>query len=148
MDILQDKFNIIRTSLINGIYTKFTIDKKDLKKCISFLKNSAEFSADMLISIVATDYCDRIELIYDVFSSFFNQHKYISVYIDSTNPTVESVSEIFKSAEYDEREIFDLFGVIFEGKKITKRFLLPNSFIGNPLLKNFKQTDERLAWNE
>lgn len=148
MDILQNKFNIINTSLINGKYNKITIDKKDLKDCICFLKNTGEFEADILISITAIDLIEKIELIYDVFSSKLNRHEFISVCTDSTNPFVDSVTHIFKSAEYDEREIFDLFGVEFNGNNNLKRLLMPNSTIGSPMLKNFCQSDERLAWNE
>lgn len=148
MDILQNKFNIIDTSLINGKYNKITIDKKDLKNCIYFLKYTGEFDADMLLSITAIDWVEKIELIYDVFSSKLDRHEFISVCTDSTNPVVDSVSHIFKSAEYDEREIFDLFGVEFDGNNNLKRLLMPNSIIGNPLLKTFCQSDERLAWNE
>ncbi len=148
MDIVQNKFKIIKISPINCNYNKITIDKTELKNCISFLKNSAEFSADILISIAASDYIDKLELIYDIYSSKLNQHKYISIYVESLNPTAESICEIFKSAEYDEREIFDLFGIKFTGNNNLKRLLLPNSTIGHPLLKNFRQTDERLAQNE
>ena len=148
LNILQNKFNIIETTVINGIYNKFTIDKKDLKDCISFLKNAGEFEADILVSITAIDLIEKIELIYDIFSSKLNRHEFISIYTYSSNPVVDSVSPVFKSAEYDEREIFDLFGVDFDGNKHLKRLLMPTSTIGNPMLKNFCQSDERLAWNE
>lgn len=148
MDILENKFTIIAATPLKNNLTKITIDKKELKACVSFLKNSGEFSADMLLSITANDLNDKIELIYDIYSSKLNRHEIISICIDSSNPVAASVSEIFKSAGFDEREIFDLFGVEFEGNKNLKRLLMPNSTIGNPLLKSFCRIDERLAWNE
>lgn len=93
---------------------------------------------------MAVDLVEKIEVIYDLYSLQNNQHFLISVKVYSDNPVLESVSKLFKSAEFDEREIFDLFGVEFDGNENLKRLLLPNSFIGNPMLKSFKlQKNER-----
>ena len=140
MNFLNEKFNIIETVETKNGVEKFVIDKKDLLPCLSFLKENQ----DMLLSITAVDLAEKIEVIYDLYSSQNNEHFLISVKVYSDNPVIESVSKLFKSAAFDEREIFDLFGVEFDGNDNLKRLLLPDFFVGNPMLKNFKpQRNER-----
>ena len=115
---------------------------------MAFLKNSGEYAVDMLLSITANDLHNKIELIYDTYSTTLNKHIIVSVQVDIANPIVSSITNIFKSAYFDEREIFDMFGVDFEGHKQIKKLIMPQSFIGNPLLKTYSQNDERLEWNE
>lgn len=140
MNFLNEKFNIIETVETKNGVEKFVIDKKDLLPCLSFLKENQ----DMLLSITAVDLAEKIEVFYDLYSSQNNEHFLISVKVYSDNPVIESVSKLFKSAAFDEREIFDLFGVEFDGNDNLKRLLLPDFFVGNPMLKNFKpQRNER-----
>lgn len=143
-----EKFKILNEIGQKDGSVKFVINKSDIKNCICHLKNSAEFEADMLLSIRATDWDDKIELIYELYSTQLNERIILSCFLESGNPVAESVISVFKSAAFDEREVFDLFGVIFEGHKGIKRLLMPNSTVGNPLLKNTGFKDERLAWNE
>lgn len=140
MNFLNEKFNIIETVETKNGVEKFVIDKKDLLPCLSFLKENQ----DMLLSITAVDLAEKIEVIYDLYSSQNNEHFLISVKVYSDNPVIESVSKLFKSAAFDEREIFDLLGVEFDGNDNLKRLLLPDFFVGNPMLKSFKpQRNER-----
>ena len=60
----------------------------------------------------------------------------------------ESVSKVFDSAIADEKEIYDLFGIKFFGNDELKRLYMPESWDGHPLRKDYKETDERLNWNE
>lgn len=136
--LLAEKFNILSDSEIKNGFKKISIENKNLKNCISFLKNSAEVSADILISITAADYKDYIELIYHLYSTKLNENIFISTNTDSNTPVVESVSSIFKSSTNDECEIFDLFGVDFDGNKNLKRLFLPKEYVGSPMLKGQK----------
>jgi NADH-quinone oxidoreductase subunit C len=148
MDILEDKFKIIEIKNINKDKSLKYIQQKNIRECLNFLKNSSEYSIDLLMSITANDLGSQIELIYDLYSSKLNNNEYIAIKIDSGNPIVQSVSSVFKSAVFDEQEIFDLFGVYFDGYENMKRLLLPESSLGNTLLKNSSFKDERLSWNE
>ena len=68
--------------------------------------------------------------------------------IHYNNTNYETIIDIFDSAIADENEIYDLFGIIFEGNKNLKRLYLPQSWNGHPLKKDYVQNDERLGWNE
>lgn len=120
--------------------------KENLLTVLNFLKNTPEFDFNILTSIVAVDLFEKIEIIYQLYSLSNNLTLNLSYFTE--NNSVPSATEVYKSAYFDECEIFDLMGVEFSGNKNLRRLLLPKSWKGHPLLKSYKQEDERLSWNE
>lgn len=150
IDILE-KFNIDVINPSGNSIRKIRVDKLNLCDLLSFLKNNAEFAFDRLNSIIAIDLgveANQFELIYDLHSVETGQMGRISVLIDRTSPTAVSVVDIFKSAYFDECEIFDLFGINFDKNPNLKRLMMPAGWKGYPLRKDYIQNDERLAWND
>lgn len=139
--ILKSKFNNV--DLINE--SKVVVNS-ELVQVLDYLKNTPEFDFDILTSIIAIDLTDKIELIYQLMSSETSETLSVSYYTD--NYTAPTVTDIYKSANFDECEIFDLFGVEFIGNKNLKRLLMPENWVGHPLLKSYVQNDERLVWND
>ncbi len=139
--ILKSKFNNV--DLINELKV---VVNSELVQVFDYLKNTPEFDFDILTSIIAIDLTDKIELIYQLMSSETSETLSVSYYTD--NYTAPTVTDIYKSANFDECEIFDLFGVEFIGNKNLKRLLMPENWVGHPLLKSYVQNDERLVWND
>lgn len=139
--ILKSKFSNV--DLINE--SKVVVNS-ELVQVFDYLKNTPEFDFDILTSIIAIDLTDKIELIYQLMSSETSETLSVSYYTD--NYTAPTVTDIYKSANFDECEIFDLFGVEFIGNKNLKRLLMPENWVGHPLLKSYVQNDERLVWND
>lgn len=141
-EIFKDFSNIsFETKQENEIVVKIT--PEDLLAVVEKLKKSG---FDILNSISGTDYIDYIELDY-FFYSITNSKKLI-LKTQIVNEMIDSITTIFKSADWFEREIFDLLGINFLNHPDLKRILLPNSWQGYPLRKNYKNNDERLVWNE
>jgi len=128
-------------------FSKIQIDSNELVEALSYLKNNAEFSLDRLNTIIAVDLNDKFELIYDLHSVETGKVARISVLVDRNSPHISSVVNVFKSANFDECEIYDMFGIVFDKNPDLKRLLMPSSWIGYPLRKDYVQSDERLAWN-
>lgn len=139
--ILKAKFSNV--DLINE--SKVVVNS-ELVQVLDYLKNTPEFDFDILTSMIAIDLTDKIELIYQLMSSETSETLSASYYTD--NYTAPTVTDIYKSANFDECEIFDLFGVEFIGNKNLKRLLMPENWVGHPLLKSYVQNDERLVWND
>lgn len=139
--ILKSKFNNVE--LINE--SKVVVNS-ELVQVFDYLKNTPEFDFDILTSIIAIDLTDKIELIYQLMSSETSETLSVSYYTD--NYTAPTVTDIYKSANFDECEIFDLFGIEFIGNKNLKHLLMPENWVGHPLLKSYVQNDERLVWND
>ena len=98
--------------------------------------------------IKTRDKIGQFELIYDLHSTKTGNSKQISVLIDRNSPKIESVVDIYKSAYFDECEIYDMFGITFDNNPNLKRLLMPKGWIGHPLRKDYEQKDERLYWSE
>ena len=118
--------------------------KSKLYEVIDFIYQN--YSYKMLKQIVAIDLGDNnIELIYNLYSIEDEENMLISIIVQDE---ADSVVDIFKSAQADENEIYDMFGINFIGNKGLKRLYMPESWKGHPLKKDYMENDERLRWNE
>lgn len=137
-------------------YTGIKVSDKSIKKicvsydsvvsCLHFLKNNAEFDFDRLNTTIGVDLGDKFELIYDLYSTKSDANVQISTYIDKNLCLANSVTSVYKSAYFDECEIFDLLGINFVGNKKLKRLFMPKGWVGYPLRKDYVFEDKRLSW--
>lgn len=85
--------------------------------------------------ITGVDWKDRIELVYHLHN--VDTDNILVIKSETTDNTFPSVTHLWKSADWDERETWDLMGVWFQGHENLKRLFLPESWIGHPLRKNY-----------
>ncbi len=143
---------MINTDLLKEYYPEIFVNddyiyvEKDIYDVISFLKTRNIICFDMLTEIIATDYRQFIQLCYNLYSTESNE--FVKVITNVTTNSIKSVVSLYKSAHFDECEIFDLFGIKFEGNDNLKRLYMPETWQGHPLLKSYVQNDERLVWND
>lgn len=108
-----------------------------------FLKEDPALKLGYLNSISAVDYIDHFELVYLLTSFEYNHSAFVKARVHGRDePSVPSVIEIWPGADYQEREIWDLMGVRFEGHPNMKRLMLWEGFVGHPLRKDFEDTVE------
>ncbi len=120
--------------------TTLEVKKEHLNAVLTFLKNSFE----VLIDLTAVDYLTpvkRTKIVYWLHNpTNFNRLR-IVVFIERNEP-ISSVTHLWKGAEWYERELFDLFGVHFEGHPDLKRILLPDDWEGHPLQRDHALVEE------
>jgi len=119
-----------------------TIVVKDelLFKVASFLKNTPGLNFDYLNFVTAVDYQTHFEVIYNLISLDRNHGLTLKTRLtDREKPVLPSVYSLWKGSDFQEREIFDLFGISFAGHPNLKRIFLWDGFQGYPLRKDFKQ---------
>jgi NADH-quinone oxidoreductase subunit C len=102
-----------------------------------FLRDDPEIAMDCLSNETGVDYKDRIEVVYHLFSYLHRQGCVLKVKLPRENPVLATVEEIWRAANWMEREIFDLLGVTFEGHSDMRRILMPEDWPGYPLRKDF-----------
>jgi NADH-quinone oxidoreductase subunit C len=79
----------------------------------------------------------RFQLSYHILSHAFKERIRLRVLLDEVDPSVESITPVWVGANYYEREVFDLFGIRFEGHPNLRRIMLPDEFKGHPLRKDY-----------
>lgn len=117
-------------------------DKKLIKKAAWQIKEGF----DVLYALVVVDYSPRFELNY-IFTDYSTADTFIlKVNIDEKDYRIDSIEGIFGSANWEEREAYDLFGIKFEGHSDLRRILLPEDWPGHPLKKSFVVDDGIRNW--
>ena len=118
------------------------IRKEDL---LTVAEKVKEMGFDNLSVITGVDRFDRIEVIYNLFSYKKKQNLALKVILDHSSPEVDSVTSIWKVADWLERETYDLVGVKFNGHPDLKRILLPEGWVGHPLRKDYDMNTEQFV---
>ena len=144
---LEKKINSELTTKINDSNISheqlyLSIDNEDLLDVILFLKINNDTKFKQLIDITSVDYPEnskRFKMIYLLLSHQFNQRIVISFLINE-NEVVSSLTKIFPSANWMEREVFDMYGVKFKDHPDLRRILTDYDFEGYPLRKDFPLT--------
>jgi len=144
---LEKKINSELTTKIKSSNIKhgqlyLNIDNEDLLKVILFLKTNNETKFRQLIDITAVDYPasdKRFKLVYLLLSHEFNERILIDFFINE-NELVPTLTSIFPSANWMEREVFDMYGIKFKDHPDLRRILTDYGFKGHPLRKDFPLT--------
>jgi len=79
----------------------------------------------------------RFQLSYHILSHSYKEYIRLRVLVDGTDPAVETITTVWPAANYYEREVFDLFGIRFEGHPNLRRILMPDDWEGHPLRKDY-----------
>jgi len=107
------------------------------------LKEDPELQFNFLMDITAVDYLGRhprFEIVYHFLSLPFSRRLRIKLQSDDLYPTVKSLTPLWKTANWLERECFDLYGIRFEGHPNLTRIMLYEGFEGHPLRKDYPKT--------
>ena len=132
----------IKNSVINHDQLYLNIDNEDILEVIIFLKTNNETKFRQLIDITAVDYPEnerRFKLIYLLLSHEINQRIVIDCFINE-NEILPTITSIFPSANWMEREVFDMYGIKFKDHPDLRRILTDYNFKGHPLRKDFPLT--------
>ena len=132
----------IQKSLIENDELLIEINQSDLIEVVQFLKSNENFLFKQLIDIAGVDYPEndkRFELIY-LFLSHENNIRIKLLTKFEINQTIESLTKIFPSANWMEREVFDMYGIKFKNHPDLRRILTDYGFKGHPLRKDFPLT--------
>lgn len=117
------------------------VDVSRLFEVLKCLKESCGF--DMLIDVTAVDYLnypdarDRFGVIYSLLNLGTGERVYVKAFVNDPSPSVPSVYYLWRGSDWMEREVFDMYGIQFEGHPDLRRILMPEQFTAFPLRKDY-----------
>ena len=120
-----------------------TVDGPAIIDVCRFLRDGA-FKFEVLSDLTAVDWPkdEKIQVVYHLFSYSLNHQIVLKVDLPRANPKVATVEGVWKVANWFEREVYDLFGVIFDGHTDLRRIMLPEDWTGYPLRKDYVEQEE------
>lgn len=114
------------------------VGSKSLYQVAEFLKNTSGLDFDYLNDLTAVDYLDYFEVVYHLTSLKHNHSLVLKTRCyEREKPIVSSVVSLWRAADFQEREVYDLMGITFEGHPNLKRLLLWEGFAGHPLRRDY-----------
>jgi NADH-quinone oxidoreductase subunit C len=125
-------------SVVESSQQSLVVDKEFLLSVATYLKTTPGLDFDYLTAITAVDYYDYFEVIYQLTSLQHNHSLVVKTCCyRRDNPSLPSVVGLWRGADFQEREIYDLMGIIFDGHPNLKRIFLWEGFQGHPLRKDY-----------
>lgn len=149
--MLDQVLSIIKPICANDVITDESCTPKavrlsaqDLLNTMDTLYRHPTTYFDMLSCVTGVDNgveAATMEVVYNLYSIPFNHHLMIKVLLPREKPEIESVSHIWKTANWLEREVFDMYGVHFRNHPDLRRILMPSDWEGYPLRKDYKHQE-------
>ena len=120
------------------------VDASQLVDVCRFLHDEPDLAFDALSNETGVDYKAKgqIEVVYHLYSYGHRHAIVLKVDVPRDQPVVPTVEGVWKAANWLEREIYDLVGVIFEGHSDLRRLLMPEDWLGHPLRKDFVEPEQ------
>jgi NADH-quinone oxidoreductase subunit C len=115
------------------------VGREELLAAMDWLRDESDFSFDFLSDLSATDWPGReprFWVAYHLYSLAHGQRVRVKVGVTEDDPHVPSVVSLYPTADWHEREIFDFFGLVFDGHPDLRRIIMPDDWEGHPLRKD------------
>ncbi|HXG18162.1 MAG TPA: NADH-quinone oxidoreductase subunit C [Methylomirabilota bacterium] len=130
---------ILESSILHGDET-IIVAREDAPAIFTTLRNAPEFAFELLVDLTVVDFFGkepRFEVVYHLKSLSVGHRLRVKIRVTEDDPVVPTVSSIWKSGNWLEREAWDMFGVRFSGHPDLRRILMYEEFRGHPLRKDY-----------
>jgi NADH-quinone oxidoreductase subunit C len=138
---LQGKFSGAVEKLDTKPDPAIKVDPKQIHGIVRFLKEECQF--ETFTSASGLDYpkTSQLAVLYHLHSYTHKLLVGLKAYLPREGASIRSLVDLYKGANWQEREIYDLFGIKFEGHPDLRRVLMPEDWVGHPMLKDFQTPD-------
>ena len=140
-EALQEKLLQLQPALLieqGNEWLQATVEPAQWRELALQLRNDATLQFDYLFCLTCVDWKTHLGMVYHFTSTSLQHTLVVKSTVDRENPEIETVSDIWRTAEFHEREVYDLFGVKFLHHPDLRRLLLTDDFNGFPLRKDFE----------
>jgi NADH-quinone oxidoreductase subunit C len=122
----------------------FSAEAASIVDVCRFLRDTEGLNFKVLSDLTALDWPkeEKIQVVYHLYSYVHKHQAVLKLDLPRSNPKLATVEGVWKVANWFEREIYDLFGVIFDGHSDLRRIMLPDDWVGYPLRKDYVEQEE------
>ena len=117
------------------------VQEIEINEYHKYVKSLFDEGYEMMVDLTAVDWFrkkePRFEIVVQFLSTSKNSRKTVKVFVNDEDLTIPSITEIYPSANFYEREAYDMFGIVFEDHPDLTRILMPDDWEGHPLRKNY-----------
>lgn len=125
-----------------GISDAFiTVKSENILDIMLFLRDETDLLFNYLSCLSGVDTKDNLQVVYNLYSVNHKHEIVIKVDLPKDNPKLHTVEKVWLSADWHERETFDMYGIVFEGHHNLIRILSPYDWEGHPLRKDYKEPE-------
>ena len=127
------------------------IGREDIIDVCSFLRNEEDLDYDLLRDVTCVDYIrekPRFEMVYHMYSIYHGHEVRVKARLEEQDPTIDTITAIWVGANWYEREVYDMYGVKFDGHPDLRRILMYPEFEGYPLRKDYPIDKEQPLFEE
>lgn len=122
----------------NMDWPAFQVEASEWKQIANHLRTHPDWLCDFLFCLTCVDWKTHLTMVYHLRSTQHRHDFVVKVKLDRENPVIDTVSDTWRTAEFHEREVYELFGVQFQGHPDLRLLILPDGWEGkNPLRKDF-----------
>ncbi|HEY6011712.1 MAG TPA: NADH-quinone oxidoreductase subunit C [Nitrospirota bacterium] len=143
--MIEEKFagQVLATTTYAG-QVSVSLKKDMIKDVCLYLRNEPSLRMDHLADLTAVDFSTypgdpgpRFEVVYNMISTVYHHRMRLKVRLPEDDPRIDTVSAVWQTANWHERETYDLMGIKFDGHPDLRRILLPEDWEGHPLRKEY-----------
>jgi NADH-quinone oxidoreductase B subunit len=135
----------ITPETVAGLGPEYILDletgQEHYTELVLFLKENKDLGFDLLLQVTAVDWQDRFDILVHLLSTRFGHKLFLRCPVTKDRAEIHTISDIFRGAEWHEREVFDLFGIRFTDHPDMRRIFLQDDFPGYPLRKDFEDPE-------
>jgi NADH-quinone oxidoreductase subunit C len=129
-----------------------SVRKDRIVEILTLLRDHPGFAVQLCfrhlgVDLLGFDKEPRFEVIYSLYSIPTHRRIVIKAEVDEDDPTIDTVVDVWRAAEWPEREIFDLFGIEFNNHPDMRRIMMPDDWVGHPLRKDFPLGGEEVEFS-
>jgi NADH-quinone oxidoreductase subunit C len=120
------------------------VDPEAVVEVCRYLRDDLDLQFEVLSDLTALDWPkeEKIQVVYHLYSYGQRHQIVLKADLPREAPKIATVENVWKAANWFEREVFDLFGVVFEGHSDLRRIMLPEDWLGHPLRKDYVEQEE------
>lgn len=127
-----------------------TIGKSRILEICGYLHDNPDLHFDYLVDLCGLDYLGkkevRFEVVYNLYSMKHRHRIRLKAEVSGDGPAIDSVTPVWRGADWHEREVYDMFGIVFNGHPDLRRVLMPENWEGHPLRKDYPLKGPEKEW--